>query len=519
MAGAAPGTFTLEGMHANRSVRGRRALAAVLFTGLFLMLAARLPGALRLDAYAGAVREFTLANGLRVVVIEDAGSPVVAACFTARGGYAADPPGQRGLASLTTLLLQEGPADRGSRDIAGERLAVKAMDAAVAEARAAESKPGSSGLYERMQSDVRARVAIRNADSFVRPRFAVKALEHYGMNEFHAATTADSIQWWVRMPATRVDAFLLLYGEWLRAPFPRLVYQAKERRMREFTEAAATADQALRRTLMAAAFGPQGYGLLEVEPAELERLQRAGAEAYLKSRLVAANLTLTLAGGITEAEARALATRYLEKIPTGARWDAALPSAQAPHAVLAAPPKEAPGAIVAAYRRPPEGDPDDPVFDVIAQLLLDGPSSRIRTRFLKDNPLLTGVAPSLSMPGSRQGGLMLAVLPYHPSRAPKEWTAKLTAFFEELGGAPVSESELEGARRSLEDKLLNTLADPAMAAQYIGRMGGWKQVVALVEAWSRVTPESLRAAASRYLKPEVRIVLEPGLPAAAGEVK
>ncbi|MCC7234600.1 MAG: insulinase family protein [Bryobacterales bacterium] len=506
-------------MDSIRSERGRRAFAAVLLGGLLLTTAARLPGALRLDAYAGAVREFTLANGLHVVVIEDAGSPVVAACFTVRGGYADDPAGQRGLASMAPLLLQEGPEERGSRDIAGERLAVKAMNAAVAEARAAETKPGSSGLYERMQSDVRARVAIRNADAFVRPRFAVKALEHYGAREFHATASADAIQWWVRMPANRVDAFLLLYGEWLRAPFPRLMYQAKERRMREFTDAAGTADQALRRTLLAAAFGPQGYGLLEVEPAELERLQRSDAEAYLKSRLVAANLTLTLAGGITEAEARALASRYLEKIPAGTRFVATAPPAPPLQAVRAAPPKETPGAMVAGYRRPPEGDPDDPVFDVIAQLMLDGPSSRFRTGFLKNNPLLTGMAPSLSMPGSRQGGLMLAVIPYHPSRTPKEWTAMMGTFFEELGGTPVSESELDAARRSLEDKLLNMLADPAAAAQYIGSMGGWKPVAALVEAWSRVTPESLRAAAARFIKPEARVVLEPGLPAAAGEVK
>ncbi len=60
----------------------------------------------------------TLANGLRVSVIEDRRLPLVAASLQVLAGHAYAPPEKAGLASLTAALLREGTRKRSSQEIA-----------------------------------------------------------------------------------------------------------------------------------------------------------------------------------------------------------------------------------------------------------------------------------------------------------------------------------------------------------------------------------------------------------------
>src|SRR5437588_11107729 len=61
------------------------------------------------------VAERTLANGLRLLVVEDHSLPVVAVRLTLGVDSLLDPPGKEGLSALTTQMLGEGTATR-SRD-------------------------------------------------------------------------------------------------------------------------------------------------------------------------------------------------------------------------------------------------------------------------------------------------------------------------------------------------------------------------------------------------------------------
>jgi zinc protease len=60
----------------------------------------------------------TLANGLRVAVIEDHRLPLVAASMQILAGHAYAPPEKAGLATLTAALLREGTKTRSAQEIA-----------------------------------------------------------------------------------------------------------------------------------------------------------------------------------------------------------------------------------------------------------------------------------------------------------------------------------------------------------------------------------------------------------------
>ena len=96
--------------------------AITLFTLFTLMASAQKqtpppPAAPRPFAFPKADSK-TLANGLRVYVIEDHRLPLVSATLNVLAGSAYQAPEKAGLASLTATLLREGTATRSSQDIA-----------------------------------------------------------------------------------------------------------------------------------------------------------------------------------------------------------------------------------------------------------------------------------------------------------------------------------------------------------------------------------------------------------------
>ena len=64
--------------------------------------------------------EVTLANGLRVVILEQPRLPLVSYRLAFRTGDAHDPPALPGLTDVLTGMLNEGTETRGSRQLAEE---------------------------------------------------------------------------------------------------------------------------------------------------------------------------------------------------------------------------------------------------------------------------------------------------------------------------------------------------------------------------------------------------------------
>src|SRR5262245_13868055 len=68
--------------------------------------------------HAPRAQHFTLANGMKVVVVENHKLPLVSLRLVVRGaGSAADPAGQSGLASFTADMLDEGAGGKSALEI------------------------------------------------------------------------------------------------------------------------------------------------------------------------------------------------------------------------------------------------------------------------------------------------------------------------------------------------------------------------------------------------------------------
>src|SRR5690349_3070598 len=109
----------------------RRALSIVALAsaGLTAVAGAQMPAGTKppapgpLRPYATpAIQNFTLANGMKVLLVERHGLPIVSARFVVDAGAIREPAAKNGVAFLTADLLSEGAAGMSGADIA-ERMA------------------------------------------------------------------------------------------------------------------------------------------------------------------------------------------------------------------------------------------------------------------------------------------------------------------------------------------------------------------------------------------------------------
>ncbi|MFQ6003467.1 MAG: M16 family metallopeptidase [Candidatus Zixiibacteriota bacterium] len=105
---------------------GRRILNTILVTAvtitflLFLLIASNFTTASAQEIKLPDIKKETLANGLKVIVIEHHELPVVAFRLVLKSGSAFDPPGKAGLANLTAGLLRKGTETKDATQIAEE---------------------------------------------------------------------------------------------------------------------------------------------------------------------------------------------------------------------------------------------------------------------------------------------------------------------------------------------------------------------------------------------------------------
>ncbi|MDZ4761998.1 MAG: pitrilysin family protein [Alphaproteobacteria bacterium] len=123
-------------------------------------IAARIPGA----------SEKTLPNGLRVIVANKAGLPLVSANLRVNAGAAFEQPGSAGLAALTTDLATRGTATRSATQISSQ---VESLGATLG----AGASLDSSDISASGRSDKAADILAIMSDVVQNPAFAVEELD------------------------------------------------------------------------------------------------------------------------------------------------------------------------------------------------------------------------------------------------------------------------------------------------------------------------------------------------------
>lgn len=419
------------------------------------------------EAKSERVSEFTLANGLQVVVIPDHRAPVATQMVWYKAGAADEPPGTSGIAHFLEHLMFKGTDNiqQFSKIIAkngGDDNAFTNHDV--------------TAYFQRVAKDRLPKVMEMEADRMANLRL-----------------TPEDV-------ATERDVIL------------------EERRSRVDNDPGAI----LQEQMMAALYRNHPYGIPIIGwEHEMKELDREDTLAFYRRYYAPENAILIVAGDVEPDDVKALAEKTFGKIPrNGEAQQRARPSEpehDAPLTVTLEDPRAGRTTVQRYYIAPSyaSAEPGEAeALDLLMRVAAHGATSRIYKQLVMKDHVAASAGGWYSDSGLDSGRLGFYAIA-GPKTAPEEIEAAIDRTVEDLRENGVTQAELDRARASqIAEFVYSSDSISKMARQY-----GWRLAAGMtiedVEAWpqrmKQVTVDDVRAVARKYLDEENSVtgILKP----------
>ncbi len=455
------------------------------------------------------VRELTLDNGMRFLILERAGAPTVSFVVEVAVGGVHERLGTTGIAHLLEHLLFKGTTSIGTRDAERERALFARMDAVhdtVLHARASGDTAEVRQLLGRIDE------LEDSARVYVEPNELDRIFTEAGARGLNATTSSESTNYFVELPANRAELWFVLESDRMRDPVFREFYAERrvvleERRMRVETSPAGLLYEAH----LAAAFTVHPYGVPVVGyGSDLETLTRADVASYYRRYYGPNNAVVAVVGNVDADRIEAWARRYFGRLPRG----------EEPPPVLAREPRQIGERRVAiewdaeprlriGWHVPSSLHPDAPALAILASVLTGGRNSRLHRRLVTDDRTATGVFASTG-PGNRYPQLFqIDAVPRSP-HGPAEVEEAIYEEIRRLAAEGPTAQELERVRNQvLAGNVRRLGSNLGLAFQLAASEtleGDWRATFRVGEQLQAVTPEEVRRVAAEYLTRSNRTV-------------
>src|SRR5690242_19420155 len=249
--------------------------------------------------------------------------------------------------------------------------------------------------------------AVASADEYVVPNEFGEIVESQGGVGLNATTDRDETVYFYSFPENRLELWAYLESERFLEPVMRQFYKERdvvyeERRMSvDSSPQGRLLEQFLRAAFIAHPYGRPVIGW----PSDLKAFSATDALNFFRKYYVPANMVVTVVGDVKATEALPIMEKYFG--PTPARPEPEPLRTQEP-------PQEAVRTVlihdrsqplyVEGYHRPDFRDPDDAVYDVLADLLSKGRTSRLYRSLVRDKRIAIA-AQGGSFPGNKYPSL------------------------------------------------------------------------------------------------------------------
>lgn len=482
---------------------------------VLLALIASVALAAGLDALAASVQEFTLNNGLRMVVLEREDTPIVSMHLRVNAGLADEPPGKSGVARVfETMYLRGG--DLGSTNLSAEREALLKGEEWL-DLRDTELQRGpKANLLTAQDYRLKARIAWESAKRFSTPFVISRA---FLLNQFYdtgIAVQPESTDLTATVAANRAELWFKLTGDWLKRPSFRGFYEDRDALQQRLDEQGRNLIAfKLYASLFPVAFPNHPYLRVAGSPSDLESLRSRDAEEFWKKHYTARNMALAIVGALSPAAARRLAETHFGALPPGAPAPRPTPESTVPAKevrVELADNDEAVWAV--AWPRPGRAHPDDAGFDLLGAILDAGAQALLRRELIVEKQLALNLRVFPSWPGDGYSTLFAIFVTPAPGREFSEIESAVQRALGTLRERPVDEATLARARAWIRTSVLRQAETLAGSARLLVRAsssyGGVKPFAAALAALDKPTAADLQRQAAQYLSDTRRYVVWGG---------
>jgi len=456
-----------------------------------------------------------LDNGLTVIICERPEAPVFSFFTHVDAGSVQDPMGKTGLAHMFEHMAFKGTDTIGTRDYAGEKVALAKVEEAYAAYLAERDKPVGRDDQKVHQLEQAWKDSIAAADKYSAPynnEFG-KIVEEEGGEDLNAFTTYDETAYHYSFPVNRLELWAYLESERFLHPVMRQFYKERnvvieERRMRtdsnptgrlieQFTEEAFAAHPYHRPTL----------GWIS----DLESFSATDAQHFFDRYYIPSNMVVTVVGDLKASEAMPIIEKYFGRLPSRPKPDERTttepPQDSERRVVLH---EQAQPLYLEGYHRPDYRSPDDQVYDAIADLLSNGRTSRLYRSLVRDKQIAADSAGFTGMPGNKYPHLFAFYAFPLPGHTTQEMADAIHAEIERLKKEDISDEELRMIKTRARANLIRSLGSNEGLAFALGlnqaRYDDWRELFRSVDRIEKVSKADIRRVANKTFTPENRTV-------------
>lgn len=471
---------------------------------IILFLLSTLVAAQDLASFEKRITVKTLDNGLTVLICRRPEAPVFSFFTHVDAGSVQDPLNETGLAHMFEHMAFKGTDKIGTTDYGKEKVAL----AKVEEAYGAYSNE----LHKRFGRDNQKLETLRkaweadiqDAQQYVVPNQFGEIIEKNGGEGMNAFTSDDETGYHYSMPVNRLELWAYLESERFLHPVMREFYKERnvvmeERRMSVDSNPVGR----LLEQFTAEAFSAHEYHRPTVGwMSDLNTFSATDAQQFFNRYYVPSNMVVTLVGDIDPAQAMPIVEKYFGRLPTTPKpTDVSTvepPQNSQRNVVLHDP---AQPVFLEGYHRPDYRDPDDAVYDAIADVMSNGRTSRLYRALVRDKKIASFAGGFSGLPGNKYPHLFAFFGFPLPGRTPQEIGDAIHTEIERLKTQDITDEELDMIKTRAKASLLRGLADNQGLALQLGtivaRYGDWRELFGEVDRIDKVSKADIRRVANK----------------------
>ncbi|MFQ5741361.1 MAG: M16 family metallopeptidase [Acidobacteriota bacterium] len=490
----------------------RRVAAAVLIAPLLVLVSSLFGLAQDLADFEKRITVEVLDNGWTFIILERPVAPVFSFSTVVDVGSTQEVPGITGLAHMFEHMAFKGTPNIGTSNYQAEKKALEELEAAY-QSYQTERMKSHSDPEKVKELEARYREKQEDAARFVVTDEFGDIISREGGVGLNAGTNTDSTVYFYSLPSNKTELFCYLESERFAFPVFREFYKERdvvqeERRLR-------TESQPIGRLieqLQMSAFTSHPYHQPVVGyMSDLQSFTITDAKEFYRSYYVPANIVTAVVGDVDPSRLIPLLKKYFGRMEVG-RKPPPLRTIEPPQIVERMITLKDPSQPVYAegYHKPGATDADQPVYDVIDDILSTGRTSRLYRAMVRDKKIAVNVGSFSPFPGGKYPNLWLAFA--IPTRGESNETVA-DALHEEINrlkNEAVTDEELKKAKTRARANLVRSLgSNQGLAnqlASYQTRFGDWRELFRYIERLEKVTREDVRRVANETFKASNRTV-------------
>lgn len=481
-----------------------RMAGCIVFAIIFLITSPVSASDLELKA-----QEYKLDNGLTILILPRRKTPTFSIYMHYRVGSVNEVTGKTGIAHFIEHLMSKGTSTIGTTDYQAEIPLMQKKDALWVKIRAESLKQEPD---QKLVDELTKKLGEleKQHRKFIVSNEIDKIYIKHGSYRMNASTSFDWTNYFMSLPKNKFELWCAIESEIMRRPVFREFYTEKqvvleERRMRYDTQPWSQMFE----QLLAAAYTAHPYGRLVIgSSSDMEAFTRKDIEEFYRLYYAPNQAIISIVGDIDAEAAVEMIGKYFGDIPR---------QPQPPPVVTVEPPQKGQRRVEVLVDANPElgiayhtcslVDPNQPILDIIAEVLVNGRTSRLYQKLVDELQIAISVsAGDISL---KQPGLFFIFATPRAPHTTEELEQVIYQEIEKLKNEPVSEWELTKIKNQIEADFIKNLESDSGLARAIGRyetVAEWEYINHILTLRKQVTPKDIIRVANQYFNRHNRTV-------------